>query len=50
MVYLLNISDPSFPCVAEGMVGGARSVVTQGDYIYYVSGSYFAIMKVEEIR
>ncbi len=48
-LYLLNIDDPSYPCVAEKVSGGGKSLTIKGDYIYYLKGSYFTILKIQEI-
>ncbi len=49
-LYLLNIDDPSYPCVAEKVSGGGNSLTIKGDYIYYLNGSYFTILKVQKIK
>ncbi len=49
-LYLLNIDDPSYPCVAEKVSGGGSSLTIKGDYIYYLKGSYFTILKVQKIK
>lgn len=49
-LYLLNLEDPSYPCVAEKVLGGGTSLITSGDYMYYLSGGYLTILKAQRIR
>jgi hypothetical protein len=50
MLYLLDISCPSYPCMTEQLLGGGRSITIQGDYIHYLYGPQFIILKIQKIK